>query len=142
MPTEVRARHRGARILIVDPDGPLRHVLTRALEAENFVVVASHDVGIAREMLDAGVPFDLVVTNVPLDLGGHVDFLDELEADFPAIPILHLSGPVFQGRSPMHEGGFSVPRFLAAVRHCLATGRCDPPPEERRSQEERLPSAS
>jgi DNA-binding NtrC family response regulator len=133
MPEQAARRSRsGARILVIEPDGALRHVLGRALEDADYIVISTHDVGLARELLDAQIRIDLVVTNLPLDLGGHVSYLDRLEADFPTLPILHLTGPVFQGRTPFSEAAFSIPRFLAAVRHCLATGRCDPPPDQRR----------
>ena len=132
MPSVSFPRSTAARILVIEPDVGLRYLLVRALEEVRYVVVSTGDLALAREILEAGPPFQLLVTNLMLDIGGHVAYLDALETRFPALPILHLTGPVFQGRGPFTSAGFSISRFIAAVRHCLATGRCDPPPEERR----------
>jgi hypothetical protein len=55
-------------------------------------------------------------------LFGTVSFLDTVEERCAGLPILHLTGPVFQQRNPFAGGGFDVERFIAAVRHCLPTG--------------------
>lgn len=129
---------RSARILVIEPELGLRQLVVRALEQarvlgeRRYVLLATGDTLLSRQLLDAGTRIDLVVTSLRLDVWDNVEFLDGIERAFPGIPILHLVGALFGGRAPFTAEHFSVDRILMAVERCLSTGRGEPASEDRR----------
>lgn len=129
---------RSARILVVEPDLGLRQLVVRTLEQvrvvgeRRYVLLATGDTTVSRQLLDGGTQIDLVVTNLRLDVPDNVEFLDGIERTFPEIPILHLVGPLFGGRDPFTAEHFSVDHIVMAVERCLSTGRGEPASEDRR----------
>jgi DNA-binding response OmpR family regulator len=117
MPTE-----RKARILAVDDDPAVRHMLERILASEGYEVVGVTESAAGLSTAGAALEgVDLVITNSHLpDLSGE-QLLAELHRRFPGLPILHLddlSHALGSGPSrdlPAAPKPFRVDALLAAV---------------------------
>ena len=118
------------RVLVVEPDTGLRGLMVRALEEYRYRVLGTSDLATGPELLELGLPVALVVTNLRLDVDSNLEYLDHLQARFPNVPVLHFSTSIYQRARRVSATGFDVDHFIAAVRHCITTGRCDPPLEE------------
>ena len=88
--SRVGAGAAGRRILIVDDDASLRHLVRMTLPAEGFDIVEARDGVDALEQVRARVP-DLVVLdwNMPERSGSAV--LDELQSTYPNLPVVVLT---------------------------------------------------
>jgi len=117
------------RVLVIEPDTGLRGLMVRALEEYRYRVLGTSDLDTGPELLELGLPVALVVTNLRLDVESNVAYLQQLQAKQPELPILHLATSIYQRARRVSSTGFDVDLFIAAVRDCIATGTCDPPPE-------------
>jgi len=81
------------RILIVDDDEYLRQALQQLLELEDFTIVLAAD---GRETLELMRPgdYDLVLLDVKMPGPNGLDVLTALHEQWPAIPIIMMSGLV------------------------------------------------
>jgi DNA-binding response OmpR family regulator len=88
---------RPPRILIVDDEGQIRALLTRALLENGYEVVAVGDGAAGLEaVLTATDPYDLVVTNNCMPGMEGEELIARIRQTCPNLPILHLddmSGP-------------------------------------------------
>jgi len=82
--------HAAARILVVDDDGDVRSVLTRALGADGYLVQAVADGNAARQIL-ASEPPDLVVLDLGLATEDGLDILTQLR-ERTDLPVILLTG--------------------------------------------------
>ena len=85
------ATARRARILVVDDEPAIRHVLARALRDAGYEVVTMSD-GAAglNAATSAEAPYDLVVTNNCMPHLSGAQLVAALRERFPDLPILHL----------------------------------------------------
>jgi DNA-binding response OmpR family regulator len=82
---------RPARILIVDDEDQIRALLTRALLANGYDVVAVSDGAAGLEaVLTAQEPYDLVVTNNCMPRMEGEEMITRIRETCPNLPILHL----------------------------------------------------
>jgi len=117
------------RVLVIEPDTGLRGLMVRALEEYRYRVLGTSDLDSGPELLRLGLPVALVVTNVRLDVESNIRYLERLQSEFPAIPVLHLAASIYHRARRVSATGFDVELFITAVRDCIATGICDPPRE-------------
>jgi len=121
MPTE-----RKARILVVDDEPSVRHMLERVLGAEGYEVVGMEDgaAGLTAASTAKG-SFDLVITNNHMPHLSGEQLVDELRRRFPGLPILHLDdlsrpiGAKLPRDVPSIPKPFNIDRLLTAVTYLL-----------------------
>jgi DNA-binding response OmpR family regulator len=121
MPTEPKAR-----ILVVDDEAAVRHMLERALTAEGYEVVGMADgaAGLTAASTAQG-SFDLVITNSHMPNLSGDQMVTELRRRFPGLPILHLDdlsrplGDTLPANVPSIPKPFSVEGLLTVVSHLL-----------------------
>jgi CheY-like chemotaxis protein len=80
-----------ARILVVDDEPAVRHLLVRLLQEEGYEVVAVNDgeAGLTAART-ARNPYDLVITNNCMPRMSGAELVAHLQALYPGLPILHL----------------------------------------------------
>ena len=81
----------GRSILIVEDDADLRATTQRLLEREGFVVAAVGTIAAARGALPT-LDADLVISDIQLPDGDGMDFLRELKAAHPDLPVVISTG--------------------------------------------------
>ncbi|MFK3736616.1 PAS domain-containing protein [Massilia sp. TN1-12] len=83
----------GASVLLVDDEAPLRAVMAEALERLGHAITTAGDAAGALRALDAGIPVDLLVTDIGLAGGMNGRQLAEAaRAARPALKILFITG--------------------------------------------------
>ena len=77
------------RILVLDDEPMIRHLVGRALEAAGYqVVVLSPPLGALDLLADA--PFDLVITNSIMPAKSGARLVAQIRNEFPGIPVIHI----------------------------------------------------
>ena len=121
-----------ARILVIDDDINLRKMLGQALELAGYEVALAAD---GREGVASfrAQPTDVVITDLYMPNQEGLETIMELHRDFPAVPIIAMSGKrpagallsVAQrlGAVGILEKSFSADELLAAVEHALQRER-------------------
>jgi hypothetical protein len=116
-------------VLLVEDDPGLRRSLVRILELHGYSVLMAEDAHAARELAGRAGHVDLLVTDLVLPGIGGREAANLLQARFPGLAVLFMSG--FVARDPelrkLTEAGypvlrkpFEVPEFLEAVRRALS----------------------
>jgi CheY-like chemotaxis protein len=97
------------RILVVDDEPAVRHLLVRLLDTEGYEVVAVNDgaAGLAAAKT-AGKPYDLVITNNCMPRMSGAELVAHLQRLYPGLPILHLDDL----SRPQHTGEISIPTLF------------------------------
>lgn len=86
-------RGRGERVLIIEDDPDLRALAARVLEGLGYRATAVPEAARAREILVAGEPIDLVLSDVVLPGGSSGPaFAEEARASHPDLKIIFMSG--------------------------------------------------
>jgi CheY-like chemotaxis protein len=120
---------RGQTVLIADDEEPVRRVASRLLVRNGYDVLEAANGAEALRMLAAGDDrVDILVSDIIMPEMGGLELARRVASDFPALPILLISG-----YSDSHELGQSIPGELdllqkpfsgteltAAVANCLA----------------------
>ena len=118
------APHRAPRILIVEDEPALGHLLIRALEWDGYEVVWVNGEAGVRAAKMWGKPYDLVVTDGRGPGMAGVDLIVLVNALFPGLPVLHLddlSQPNCQSPSgPTLFKPFRLDSLSEAVRELLS----------------------
>ncbi len=99
------------RILVVDDEPAVRHLLVRLLETEGYEVVAVNDgaAGLTAAKT-AGKPYDLVITNNCMPRMSGAELVAHLQKLYPGLPILHLDD-LFRPRTG-ETGEISIPTLF------------------------------
>lgn len=119
------------RILLIDDDGEVRHLLRVALERSGYEVLEA-DNGKAGVDLFRRTPVDLVVSDIFMPEKEGIETIRELRREFPELKILAVSGGV-PGLDPEHylnmarklgadaglEKPFNQSQFLESVGELL-----------------------
>jgi DNA-binding NtrC family response regulator len=128
-----------ARVLVVEDDAAVRHVLLALLEQEGFSPQPAESAERALEQLRSG-PFDLVVTDLRLGGMDGMQLLRQVAREWPEIPVVMLTahGTVEGAVEAMKAGAadymlkpFDREEVLYTVRKTLAGTRAkqgEPPP--------------
>jgi two-component system chemotaxis sensor kinase CheA len=119
-----------ARVLIVEDSGFFRQLLVPALAAAGYEVTAAESAEHALRLRDAGVMFDVIVSDIEMPGMDGVAFVRRLRAEGPwsGLPVIALTGHVAAGQIELgRDAGFSdyVQKFerdalFASLRQCLA----------------------
>jgi CheY-like chemotaxis protein len=81
------------RVLVVDDEPGVRGIIARMLEEVGYRVTEVGDaLGALAAVRCASPPFDLVVTDNHMPAKTGLRLVDELQAEFPALPIVMLTG--------------------------------------------------
>ena len=113
-----------ARILILDDEPMIRHLVGRALEAEGYEVVLLTPPFGAVELL-ADTRFDLVITNSIMPAASGAQLVALIRSEFPDLPVIHLDDqshplpPEFPADVPRLEKPFSNGALLREVGRLL-----------------------
>ena len=83
------------RILVVDDDVDIRTELAEFLETKGYQVEVAGDGREALEMIKAA-PADVVITDIKMPGGDGYEFIRQLRAMDPVIPIIIIAGHVSQ----------------------------------------------
>jgi len=121
MPTE-----RKARLLVVDDERTVRHMLERVLTAEGYEIVGLEDgaAGLTAASTAEGL-FDLVITNNYMPHRSGEELVAELRGRFPGLPILHLDdlsrpiGAKLPPGVPSIPKPFNIDSLLTVVTYLL-----------------------
>ncbi len=81
-------------VLTVDDESEVRALLAEALGGAGYRVTGAASAGEARALLRAGRP-DLIVTDLQMEDTDGYDFIDEIHALYPDLPIVLLTGVMF-----------------------------------------------
>ena len=128
-PPAAPAPHRRSRILVIDDEVPLAHVVRRLLGQEHEVVVATRAVE-ALALLRDDPRFDLVICDLAMPEMTGMDLHDELSRSHPALAarFVFMSGGAFTPRArdflattnqPRIEKPFDPKQLRALVREWL-----------------------
>lgn len=80
-----------ASLLVVEDDAFIRNSMTAYLKAEGFLVDKVENGRGALERINKKPP-DLIITDLKMPEMGGMELLQKVEADFPAIPVIIVSG--------------------------------------------------
>ncbi len=80
-----------ARILVVDDEIEIRHLLRQMLEREGYEVSEAPDGEVAVRLFRAD-PFDLVITDIIMPEKEGIKTIFELRHDYPNVKIIAISG--------------------------------------------------
>jgi CheY-like chemotaxis protein len=85
-----------ARILVIEDDTQFRTTVGQILKAANYEVVlaADGDEGIQKQMAE---PADLIITDLYMPNREGLETIQHLRKDFPATPIIAISGGNISG---------------------------------------------
>jgi two-component system, cell cycle sensor histidine kinase and response regulator CckA len=113
-----------ATVLVVDDEEIMRSLLTRTMEAEHYQVYAAGDGIEALELLERGLPVDLVVADVSMPRMDGRELVVELSKRHPHLPVVLISG-VYLGGTPDLPGPvlpkpFTPMALASRVREVLA----------------------
>jgi DNA-binding response OmpR family regulator len=122
-----------ARILIAEDDEPVRGFVKRALEMDGHIVVAEADgaAGLDRLVEERGA-FDLLLSDIRMPLMDGVALALAAGRDFPALPILLMTGfadqreRAYDLEAIIEDVGtkpFSLAEIRAAVEKILRNGK-------------------
>ena len=100
-----------ARILIIDDDDQLRHMLCQALEQAGYETVEARDGEEGLEHYRA-TPTDLIITDILMPGKEGLETIMELRREVPGIKIIAISGGGQTGNMTFLE----VARYLGAQR--------------------------
>ncbi len=81
-----------SRILIVEDDEAFRYVLEKKLIRAGFTVTVAVNGSHAIQILSSGKLFELVISDLKMPLKGGVDLLTHMQAHFPDVPVVILTG--------------------------------------------------
>ena len=82
----------GTRVLIAEDDPDVRRVTTRVLERSGFEVTACENGQKAIELLESGVRFSLMLTDVVMPRVSGRELADRAYEIDPGMPVLYMSG--------------------------------------------------
>ena len=100
-----------ARILIIDDDDQLRHMLCQALEQAGYETVEARDGEEGLEHYRA-TPTDLIITDILMPGREGLETIMELRREVPGVKIIAISGGGQTGNMTFLE----VARYLGAQR--------------------------
>ena len=117
----------GARVLLVDDDDAVRTTTALILEAAGYIILQAGGAPAALEMINAGVPFDLLLTDVAMPVTNGAELADQVRVLRPAVPIVFISGyadpNAIAGREslqPLVRKPFRVLDLTAEIEAALA----------------------
>jgi DNA-binding NtrC family response regulator len=117
------------RVLVVDDEPGIRHVIARMLLDEGYFVHEASDGLEALELIKRGSPaMDVVVSDIVMPRLNGVELLQEASRTRPNLPFILISG---YGTDELTQRGIAPPcallskpfpseRLLAEVRRCIA----------------------
>lgn len=117
------------RILVVDDEPGIRHIIARVLLDEGYFVHEASDGLEALELINDGdAAMDVVVSDIVMPRLNGVELLQELSRSRPGLPIILISG---YGTEELAQRGIAAPcallskpfpseRLIAEVRRCIA----------------------
>lgn len=123
------------KILLVDDDPAIRHILLRVLSEENYFVLAAADGVEALELADEA-KFDLVLLDLNMPIKDGWETFDQLNAKHPRLPVIVITARPNQLFSAMSAGvgallekPLDFTKLFRTINHLL-----DEPAEERDSR--------
>ena len=123
-----------ARIIVIDDQDALRSIVRRTLERHGHTVMEASD-GRAGVRLVREQPADLVITDIFMPGQDGIETLREMRKDFPAIPVIAMSGGSRVGAMDLRQAAevlgavrtiqkpFGAHEILRAVREVLGQPR-------------------
>lgn len=110
------------RVLVVDDEAELLHVLAGYLHRVGFDVTSAGDPAAALAALDTG-PVDVVLTDLYLDGASGIALVDDLWTRLPDLPVVLMSGaapvpPLAPGVTFVAKP-FTLPEMAGVLRRAL-----------------------
>jgi CheY-like chemotaxis protein len=124
-------------VLLVDDEPMIHLIVTRTLQREGWTVLNATDGEHAVEIIGrTGEPPQLVITDMRMPRMNGAELGQWIEARYPTVPILYISGFMdmlpqpTHGRSASLGKPFTPAMLLQAVRElCSGTALDQPPPQ-------------
>jgi CheY-like chemotaxis protein len=115
-------------IMIVDDSEDIRSLLSVSLESAGYFTISSADGSHALRILRQGVRPDLIISDIEMPLVTGTELANAVSREFPAIPLMLMSGRVAIGKDELHalavrsfvEKPFSTALIKRAIEECLA----------------------
>jgi len=80
------------RVLLVDDEATIRHLLAENLTARGWAVTTAADGGSAQKFFEAGKRFDLLITDLSMPGGDGFNLIAQARAHQPRLPALLMTG--------------------------------------------------
>lgn len=106
-------------VLVVDRDVEVRDVVVRILEPVGYQVRIA-DSGALGLTLFRRTPLDVVITEIMMPEMDGIEFMRTLRSEFPAVPILAISGGGGVGHGNYKPEALSTRAYLAAAEQAGA----------------------
>jgi len=135
-----------AKILIVDDDARIQHVLSILLKTYDHETITCSDPVKALELLKV-TKVDLILSDIRMDRMNGLEFLRAVRAAFPELPVIMLTGfaSVATATEVLALGGFDyvtkpikIDDLISTVQRALDSTSADLTASERGLQSERL----
>ncbi|MEL6346839.1 MAG: PAS domain S-box protein [Myxococcota bacterium] len=124
------ANPRADALLLVEDEAAVREFMTHAITEFGYTIHAAGTLAEARALIDAGVPFSALITDVVLPDGSGPQLLVELREVRPSLPALLITGhagdhirnhfPDGQ-RPPLLRKPFTLSELFATLREILSS---------------------
>jgi PAS domain S-box-containing protein len=101
---------RGIRVLVVDDEPMVRHVLAEQLTAAGYAVASAADGTHGLAMLDGAEPMDLIVSDLSMPGMDGLAFIREAQRRHPKLPAILLTGFATNAAQIALSGMFSLLR--------------------------------
>ncbi len=98
-------------ILIVDDEAPIREMLKITLERQGYRVTDASS-GVDARRLAREDPPQLIISDLQLEDSDGMELIAQLKADFPAVPVLLLTGVFFDAAVVQEALGKNVSAYL------------------------------
>jgi two-component system cell cycle sensor histidine kinase/response regulator CckA len=114
-------------VLVVDDEAVLRHFAVRILEEDGFRVLEATDGKEALDLVEAGEPVDVLVSDIMMPRMNGVELMRALSRSHPQLPIVLMSGYAHmelsaRGIEPpcsVLSKPFAPALLVAEVRRCV-----------------------
>jgi CheY-like chemotaxis protein len=112
-------------ILLVDDEPLIRRLTARALAEADYDVLEAADGDEALEMLRAGTPVDVVISDVMMPRMSGLKLAAHVKSEFPDLRMILVSGYESERNAPfpLLPKPFQLPDLVAMITRALESGR-------------------
>lgn len=98
-------------ILSIDDEAPILDLIERFLSSKGYRVTTAQTAAAARKVVEVDPP-DLIITDLQLEDSDGLKLVEELKVLLPAVPVILLTGVLFDARAIEENIGKRVSGYL------------------------------